>query len=404
MVLRTIDQADLQDKIVIIRTDYNVPMDGLKITDNTRIAESVPTIREILDRGARKVIIVSHLGRPVGSVVEDLRLAPIVAELESCLGEEISYLRDDVNSISREKIESQVDKVICLENIRFDSREEKGDENLAKKLASLADIFVLDAFSVAHRPHASVVGVAKYLPAFAGRTLAKEFNDINSFLQTIRKPFFGVFGGIKLDDKMPVIRSLAGKLDCIVLGSSIAVAFLHRFGFGVGDSVVTKDSDKVVDQFWDFVNQSGIKVIFPKDLVIGSSLTNERVKVLDIDFEKIISKEIVPMSICEEKEGVYDIGEKSIEELKNIFGTAGSIFWNGPLGWAEKEKFAYGTLETAKLMSESKAVVLVGGGDTVGFIASNNLSTKFDYVSTSGGAMLEYIANNTLPGLEIVGE
>lgn len=404
MAIKTIDQADFKDKIVLVRADYNVPMDGLRITDNTRIVENMPTLRELLTGGARKVIIVSHLGRPVGSVVDDLRLKPIVAELEACLGEEVDYFPDDINIITREKIEGSLQRVICLENIRFDRREEEGNDDLAKKLASLADLFVLDAFSVAHRAHASVVGIAKYLPVYAGRSLASEYDNINKFLAGVKKPFWGFFGGIKLDDKMPVIKSLSGKLNGIVLGSSIAVAILKRFGFGVGDSIVSKDSELVVDQFLDLVKSTNIKVVFPSDLVIGDTVNFSRLKVLEIDFSKVINKEISPMLICEQGEGIYDIGEKSVVEYQKIINKAGSIFWNGPFGWIEKKDFSNGTLEIAKSLAKSGSIVFVGGGDTVGFISANSLASGLDYLSTSGGAMLEYIAEGTLPGLEIVKE
>ncbi|MFZ5392574.1 MAG: phosphoglycerate kinase [Patescibacteria group bacterium] len=404
MAIRTLDKADLKDKIVLVRADYNVPMEGLKIVDNTRIVENMPTIRDLLNRGVKKVVIISHLGRPLGSVVEELRLKPIVAELESCLGEEVDYFSDDINLVTREKIESSTFRVICLENIRFDQREENGGEDLAKKISELADIFVLDAFSVAHRAHASVVGVAKFLPTYAGLALIKEYESINIFLKNVRKPFWGFFGGIKLDDKMPVIKSLVDKLNGIAIGSSIAVAFLKRYGFGVGDSIVSKDSEVVVDQFLEFVLEKNIQVVYPRDLIIGDSLSFRRVKVFDIDFNKIIKKEVSPIVVCEDGEGIYDVGEKSVIEYQKVIGAAGSVFWNGPFGWVEKDEFSQGTIELARFMAKSPAQVLIGGGDTVGFVAAKGMVNEYDFVSTSGGAMLEYIANGTLPGLDIVKE
>jgi len=404
MAIKTLEKADVKDKVVLVRVDYNVPMDGLIVTDNTRIIENMPTIRELLNKGVKKIIIVSHLGRPVGSVVDELRLKPIVIELESCLGEEVDYMPEDISLITREKIESSAQRVVCLENIRFDRREEEGSDELAKKLSELADIFVLDAFSVAHRAHASVVGIAKYLPTYAGMALAKEYENINSFLQNTKSPFWGFFGGIKLDDKMPVIKSLVGKLNGVAIGSSIAVAFLKRYGFGVGDSVVSKDSELIVDQFLEFIAQRNIQVIYPKDLIIGDSISCKRVKVFDVDFARVINKELTPMTICEEGEGIYDVGEKSTTEYQKVINSAGSIFWNGPFGWVEKDEFSQGTMEIAKSMAKANAKVLVGGGDTVGFISSKAMTNEYDYISTSGGAMLEYIANGTLPGLEIVKE
>ncbi|MFA4930853.1 MAG: phosphoglycerate kinase [Patescibacteria group bacterium] len=403
MEIRSVNEADLKNKNVMVRVDYNVPMEGRVVLDNTRILESVPNIKYILESGAKKVILVSHLGRPVGSVVDDLRLKPIVSELESLLGEEVDYFDVDVNTVTREMLNLSGKRVVCLENIRFDQREEEGSEELAQLLAKLADVYVLDAFSVAHREHASVTKMAKYLESYGGLNLINEYEGISRFLNNIKKPFWGFFGGIKLEDKMPVIQALADKLDGIVFGSSIALAFLNRFGFGVGDSILANNSDKSVNEFLDFLAKKSIKVVFPDDLVIGDAVSAKKTKVFDIDFNKIIQKEM-PHSfvVCEEQEAIFDIGEKSIVKFNSITNMAGSIFWNGPFGFVEKDDFKRGSEAIAIMIANSPAYTLVGGGDTVALLANMDMKDKYNYVSTSGGAMMTYIAKGTLPGLEIL--
>lgn len=400
--IKTVKEADLKDKVVLIRTDYNVPLDGKKILDNTRIRESIENIRYILDGGAKKIVIVTHLGRPLGSVVDELRLKPIVLELESLLGEEVSYFEEGLDNIDRKMVDISTNRVICLENIRFDRREEEGDNKFAESLSKLADLFVLDGFSVAHRAHASVTQVAKFIPAYAGLGFTKEIEGIDGFLSSLKKPFWGFFGGIKLDDKIPVIQVLAPSLDGVVFGSSIAVAFLKKFGFGTGDSLVSSNSEKTVSEFLEFSQKNNLKFELPKDLIIGDSVNFKIKKVFEVDFEKVIKGEIKPFQVCEFGEAIYDIGEKSLNHYVQIMTNSSSVFWNGPFGYVEKNEFATGTNKLAKILANSSAKSLVGGGDTVGVITGLGMILDFDYVSSSGGSMMEFIANGTLPGIDIL--
>ncbi|MBU0648098.1 phosphoglycerate kinase [Patescibacteria group bacterium] len=402
MQIRSVNDADVENKVVMVRVDYNVPVEDMVITDNTRIIESLANLRFLLTKGVKKIVIVSHFGRPLGSVVDDLRLKLVVAELESCLGEEVEYIQDDISGVTKKMIETSKDRVICLENIRFDQREEDGDMELAKVLANLADVFVLDAFSVAHRDHASVTKIAELLPAYAGLNMMKEYEGINKFIQNVKKPFWGFFGGIKLEDKIPVIQALSDKLDGVVFGSSIAVAFLKRFGYGVGDSVVSGGSVAAVDSFLEFKSQNNFRVVFPQDLVIGDVLNNRKLKVFDVDFEKIIKKEISIFNVCDDGEGIFDVGEKSVDKYQEVINKSGSIFWNGPFGYVEKSEFSNGTNEMANTIAEADVFSMAGGGDTVAVIRKLEISEKFDFVSTSGGALMSYIANKTLPGLEVL--
>lgn len=402
MPIRSIKNVDIKDKVVIVRTDYNVPIENGIILDNTRILESIENIKFILSCLPKKVVIITHLGRPLGSVVDDFRLKPVVNELQSLLGEEVDYFDQDINQISRKLIEQSLHRVVCLENIRFDRREEDGSDDLAKIIASFGDIFVLDGFSVAHRAHASVTKIAKFLPACAGLSFIREYEGINDFLTNINKPFWGFFGGIKLADKMPVIQALSAKLDGIVFGSSIAIAFLKRFGFGVGDSLVTSDSDLAVDSFMEFKSENNIKIIFPSDLIVGDVVSYKPVKVFDIDFEQVFNKSITPFSICDSGEAIFDVGEKSSAIYGGICQNSRTIFWNGPFGYAEKELFSKGTERLANVISDSKAKNLIGGGDTIAIMSNLNLLNKFNFISTSGGSMMEYIAKGTIPGIDIL--
>jgi phosphoglycerate kinase len=403
MPIRIVEEADLKDKIVIVRSDFNVPMENGVVQDNTRIIESAEGFRYLIDHGVKKIIVLTHLGRPNGVFLEELRVEPLVRELESVLGEEIKYIAKMPREVDQDDINNVFERIIFLENVRFDPGDEKNDVKIAEKWAKLADLFVIDGFAVAHREHASVTGIAKFIPAYAGLNLMKEKNKIDLFLANIKKPFWGFFGGIKLGDKIPVIKTLASKLDGVVFGSSIATAFLDKFGYGVGDSMVATDSRVAVTDFLDFMKQSSLQVVFPKDLIIGDTVKKERKTVFDVDFQQIINNEDQKLfSICNENEAIYDVGDKSVSEYINIINKSNTTFWNGPFGWVEEPSFALGSLKLADSLSKSKSISMVGGGDTVAFLNNEGLVSSFDYVSTSGGAMMEYLANGDLPGLKVL--
>jgi len=403
MALKQIQDADVKDKKVLVRVDYNVPLESGQVQDNARIRESVDTIKYLLENGASKVIILSHLGRPVGNVVDEMRLAPVVQALSQLIGDEVDYLENTLDEVTPELINTTINRVVCLENVRFDSREEAGDDSLAKHLAKLGDMFVLDGFSVAHREHATVTKIAQHLPAYAGIGFMREKRQIDDFMQNIKRPFWGIFGGIKLSDKIPVIKSLQD-LDGIMAGSSIAMAVLQRYGFDVGASMVAKDSHAAVDELVEMIKTNQLKVVFPQDLLVGSTNEDKVIKVLDINIDEVITGGATPFSLCEPDEAIYDIGEKTIDNFTNILDKAGAVFWNGPLGLAEKEVFANGTRLVAEKLAKIGAVRMAGGGDTVAVLKDMNLLHEYDYVSTSGGAMMEYIANGTLPGIEALKE
>lgn len=401
MALRQLEGVDVKGKKVLVRVDYNVPLDSGQVRDNSRILESLDTIQYLLEHGADKVIILSHLGRPVGNVVDELRLGPVVQVLSQLIGDEVDYLDTSLDEVTLELIDETINRVVCLENVRFDPREEAGDEVLAKHLAKLGDMFVLDGFSVAHREHATVTKIAQYLPAYAGIGFMREKRQIDDFLQNIKRPFWGIFGGIKLADKIPVIKSLQA-LDGIMVGSSIAMAVLKRNGFDVGASMVAKDSYQAVDELVDMINAKKLKVVFPEDLLVGSVNEDKIIKVLDINLNEVIKGEMTPFSLCESDEAIFDIGEKTIDVFRGILDKSRTVFWNGPLGLAEKDVFANGTRLVAEKLANIQATRMVGGGDTVSVLKDMNLIHQYDYVSTSGGAMMKYIVNETLPGIEVL--
>ncbi|HPN67142.1 MAG TPA: phosphoglycerate kinase [bacterium] len=401
MPLKLLEEADLKDKVVLIRSDFNVPISNGVVTDNTRIIEAAEGYKYLIAHEVKKIIILTHLGRPNGMVVEELKVGPLVRELEGVLGEEIMYIDKSPRQITKDNINNVFEKIIFLENIRFDSGDEKNDPKLAERLAKLADLFVLDGFAVAHGEHASVTGITKFIPSYAGINLMHEKNKIDKFLGNISKPFWGFFGGIKLNDKIPVIKSLATKLNGVVFGSSIATAFLDKFGYGVGSSIVANNSREAVSDFLDFMKANDVKVIFPKDLIVGDVQNKVRKLVFEFDFEQIINDENRKLfDVCAEGEAISDIGDKSIEAFAEIINKSNTMFWNGPFGWVEESDFAVGSLKLADLLAKAKATTMVGGGDTVAFLNNNALMTSFEYVSTSGGAMMEYVANGDLPGLK----
>ncbi len=404
MRIRSVKDADLKDKIVLIRSDYNIPITDGKIEDDTRIVESLENIKYILSQEPKKIVIISHIGRPADTVVEELRMTPVVEVLSNFVGEDIDYIKKTYEDLKKGDVTKSAKKIVFLENIRFDGREKEGNKKFAEFLASLGDIFVLDGFAVAHRNHASVTKIAEFIPAYAGLTLLQEKVKIDEFLSSIRKPFWGFFGGAKLSGKIPVIKALATKLDGLVFGSSIAIAFLDKFGFGVGDSIISKDSKEAVEDFIEFNKKLKIKVVFPSDLIVGNVRSLEQKSVVSIDMNNVMEGKIDPFVICEPGEAIYDIGESSVDIFENICLSAGTVFWNGPFGFSEKEEFSSGTKFVANMIAKSEALSMAGGGDTIAFINDMEMAHEFDFVSTSGGAMMEYVAFGTLPGLEILVE
>jgi phosphoglycerate kinase len=383
-------QKDLSGKRVLVRVDFNVPMDKeKKITDDSRIKGSLPTINYLIEKGA-KVILVSHLGRPTG-VTEELRLNPIAKRLEELLKKKVLKLDDSVG----EEVEQAISKmnpgdVVMLENIRFYKEEEANDEQFARKLADLADIYVNDAFGTAHRAHASTVGVAQFLPAYAGFLIQKELDVMGKALKDPKRPFVAIIGGAKISTKIAVLKNLLNKVDTLIIGGGMVYTFLKAKGLEVGKSLV---EDKAIDQAKVFMAQAEAgkaKVIYAHDVVVASEISDKAVT-------KIVKVENIPADMM----GV-DAGPETIKIIKEEIKNAGTVIWNGPVGVFEIPKFAKGTNEIARALADSKAVSIIGGGDSAAAVEQAGVANKITHISTGGGASLEFLEGKELPGIAVL--
>jgi len=381
----SVKDIDLKDKNVLIRCDFNVPLgNNLNVTDDTRIKESLPTINYVLEKGVKKAILMSHLGRPEGKVIEDLRLDPIKERLEDLLdGLKVKKLNDCRGEDVKKEIEESEERIILLENLRFYSEEEKNDFGFAKELAQLADIYVNDAFGTAHRAHASTEGIAKFLPSVAGLLMDKEIEFLGNLLENPKKPFVTILGGAKVSDKIGIIQNLLTKVDKILIGGGMAYTFLKAEGKNVGNSKLERERIEIAREI---LNKAKEKIFLPIDNVASK----------EIDSEAKI--EICGQDIPESLMGV-DIGPKTIDLFKKELKDAKTVFWNGPLGVFEIDKFDKGTKEIALFISGLKVKTIIGGGDTVSAIKKFRLEKKFSHISTGGGAALEFLEGKILPGI-----
>jgi 3-phosphoglycerate kinase len=387
----TVRDVDFKDKKVIMRVDFNVPLDKQgNITDDIRIKEVLPTIKYILEKGAKKLILMSHLGRPEGKVVDGLRMNPVAKVLAKLLGEEVEKLDDCVGPEVKNKIEASKKRVILLENLRFHAEEEKGDEKFAKELASLADVYVNDAFGTAHRAHASTTIVAKFLPSCLGFLMEKEVKYLSSAL-TPQKPYVVILGGAKVSDKIDVISSLMKNADKILIGGAMAYTFLKSEGEEMGNSRVEIDKLDVAKKILKAAQDKNVKIVLPVDHLAIDSLDNPKTK-------KVTDNASIPQGLL----GV-DIGPKTIELFKKELKGAKTILWNGPVGIFEKDDYAHGTEEIARYLATLKnATVIVGGGDSASAAKKFKVADKLSHVSTGGGASLEFLEGKALPGIAII--
>ncbi len=376
-----ITDVDFSDRIVLLRADYNVPLKNGKIQDSRRIEASLETIRYILNNGAKQLIIISHLGRPEGKVVQDLRLNPVAEKLSELLGAEVKKLDDCID------VNIPEDRIVLLENLRFHEEEKENEGMFARKLAAPADVFVNDAFSVCHREHASVVGIPRLLPSCAGFQLIRE--TINLDLDNIGKPAVAVMGGVKVSTKIKLIENLLKKVDIILIGGAMMFTFLKAMGFEVGKSRYEKTNVKIAKKL---IEKSGKKIVLPIDAVVSDR----------------IEEDSVPKNVSVEKIGMQDIGvdigDATVNYYKQILEGAKTIIWNGPLGIMEIEQFSKGTREIASCIASLKAVSIIGGGDTSDVLDNLEISDKFTFVSTAGGAALQFLEGTPLPGLVALDE
>ncbi len=384
---KTIKDIDLKGKKVIIRVDFNVPLDkSLKITDDRRIQAAVPTIQYVLKSGASKVILMSHLGRPDGKVVNEFKLDPTAIRLGEILKERILKIDECIGISVKEKITKSVEKVIVLENLRFHSEEEKNDANFAKELASLADIYVNDAFGTAHRAHASTAGITQYLPSVAGFLLEKEINYLGSVIHNPKKPLVVILGGAKVSDKIAIIDNLLPKADAILIGGGMAYTFLKAQGMNIGNSKLEKDKIDFAKGLLDKAKAAKVQIVLPVDHVVTTDIpTAKDVKIV---------KDIPDGTIA------VDIGPETTKNFEAVLSKAKTIVWNGPVGIFETDAFAQGTKDLAKYIAGLKGVIsVIGGGDTAAAIAKFNCEEGMTHISTGGGASLEFLEGKVLPGI-----
>ncbi len=387
---KTIKDIDLKGKKVFVRCDFNVPLDeNGNITDNRRIVAALPTIKYLLDQNC-KIILASHLGRPKGEVNPKFSLRPVANELSKLLGKEVK-LAEDVVGPSAKELTSNVKEgeIVLLENVRFDVREEKNDESLSKEFASMAEIFVNDAFGTAHRAHSSTAGIAEFLPAVSGFLIEKELEFLGSALENPQRPFVAILGGAKVSDKLGVIESLLEKVDTLIIGGGMAYTFFKSMGYSVGKSICELDKLDLAKELMEKAKQKNVKLVLPIDNVIAKEITPDAEnKVIDSD------------NIPDEWEGL-DIGPKTVELFKEELKDAKTIIWNGPVGFSEYEIFANGTRSIAQALAEKEdAVTIIGGGDSAAAIEKMGLSDKMTHISTGGGASLEFLEGKKLPGIE----
>lgn len=376
------DQLDLQGKRVLIREDFNVPMANGNITHTARIDAALPTIQKALKNGA-KIILMSHLGRPkAGQFTAEYSLQPVADYLSQCLGQKVPLFQ------LNEKIALSAGQVALLENVRFLTGEEENDPNLAQKLAALADIFVMDAFAVAHRAQASTVGVAQYAPiACAGPLLHQELAAIHQVLESPQKPILAIVGGSKISTKLNILKHVLSKVDVLVVGGGIANTFLAAKGYPVGDSLYEKDLLPIAQNLMNQAALAHKQIWLPTDVVVGTELSAQAQALIKA------ANAVLP------GEKIFDIGPQSQSQLAQLISQAQTILWNGPVGVFECAPFAPGTHKLAQAIAQSKAFTVAGGGDTLAAIEQFAVSEKISYLSTGGGAFLEALEGKTLPAV-----
>lgn len=385
----TIRNFDLHGKRVLVRVDFNVPIENGQITDDTRIRAAVPTLKAILDQQPRAIVLMSHLGRPKGGPDPKYTLAPVAPALAKLLGTEVKFASDTVGETAEQALASLPEGgVLLLENTRFYPGEEKNDAELAAKMAKLGDVFVNDAFGSAHRAHSSTVGVTQHLPSVAGLLMEKEINYLSTALENPQRPFVAILGGAKVSDKIAVIESLLGKVDKLLIGGGMANTFFKAQGYNLGNSLVEADA---VETAHTLLDKGGGKLVLPVDAVIGDKLDdNANTKTIRVE-------EGVP-----EGWGIYDIGPRTVELFRSNLNGAQTVVWNGPMGVFEKDKFAAGTRAVAQILADltqQGATTIIGGGDSVAAVEEAGLADRITHISTGGGASLEMLEGKTLPGV-----
>ncbi len=388
MSKKTIKDIDVSGKKVLVRCDFNVPQDeNGNITDNRRILGAIPTIKYLIDHNA-KVILCSHLGRPKGEVKKEFSLAPVQKELSKELGIEVKLADDIVGESAKKLTQDMKEKeVVLLENVRFDKREEQNDREFSKELASLAEIYVNDAFGTAHRAHSSTAGVAEFLPAVSGFLIEKEIKFLGEALNNPKRPFVSIIGGKKVSDKISVINNLLEKVDTLLIGGGMAYTFFKAEGLNIGSSLCEDDKLDLAKELIEKAKKKNVKLLLPIDVVVAK------------EFSSDAESKVVKVDEIEDGWEGMDIGPETIKQFEEILKNAKTIMWNGPLGVFEFDKFAKGTNEIAKIIGNTDAITVIGGGDSAAAIEKAGMADKMTHISTGGGASLEFLEGKNLPGI-----
>jgi phosphoglycerate kinase len=388
---RTLDEADLRDKRVLLRLDLNVPTENGQVTDATRLERVAPTIREIADKGG-KVILLSHFGRPKGRDPKD-SLKPVAAKLSEVLGRPVGFVDDCVGQRAEAVITAmKPGEIVCLENTRFHAEEEKNDPAFVAQMAELGDVYVNDAFSAAHRAHASTEGLAHKLPAYAGRAMQAELEALGKALENPQRPVAAIVGGAKISTKLDLLGNLLKKVDVLIIGGAMANTFLLAQGHSVGKSLVERDLVPTAQNILADAKANNREIVLPVDAVVARK------------FEAHAPSRVADVSDVADDEMILDIGPRSIEQVASVLARSKTLVWNGPFGAFEMEPFDTGTVEAAEAAAEltqaGKLISVAGGGDTVAALNAAGVADRFTYVSTAGGAFLEWMEGKPLPGVE----
>lgn len=392
---KTLKDMDVKGKKVLVRVDYNVPMDSEgEITDDIRIRSSLPTVEYLLENGAA-VILMSHLGRPKGEPKKEFSMLPVANKLSQLLKKEVVFADDD--SVVSDRVKEMASGlnpggVMLLQNTRFRKEEEKNEGDFAKELASLADLYVNDAFGTSHRAHASNVGVSKYLPSALGYLVEKEVSIMGKALDNPERPFVAILGGAKVSDKIGVIENLLSKVDAIIIGGGMAFTFLRAKGYEVGTSLLEEDKVQLAKDLMVKAKDNGVAMVLPVDVVVAKEFKN------DTSF-KTVPADGIPADMMG-----LDIGSESIELFENVIREAKTVVWNGPMGVFEMDNFNKGTYAVANALVKSGAITIVGGGDSASAVEKAGLAEKITHVSTGGGASLELLEGKILPGIDAISE
>ena len=383
------NEASLRDKKILLRLDLNVPLDKEKISDTTRIDKILPTLKFLNEQKA-KIIILSHVGRPRGKVLKELSLKPICENLQEQLGLSVKLISQNINEIENKNFFDKFnEKILMLENIRFYAEEEKNDNKFARHLASLGDLYVNDAFSCSHRAHASIVEISKFLPSFSGLQLDLEINALTKITSEITKPITCIIGGSKISTKIEIIKNLIPKFDNIIIVGGMANNFIEYFGHNIGKSIKEKKCAPIIEEIISLSKKEKCEITYPEDVLVSKDLNGSCKKK---ELNEILDDEMI-----------LDIGPKTINKVTNIINSSNTILWNGPAGYFENPNFANGSIEIAKTIINNnklnKIFSVVGGGDTVSLLNSIKAVDDFNFVSTAGGAFLEYLEGKKLPGI-----